>query len=1681
MAHIHYKFSSKLSYDTVVFDGPNISLTDLKKQIMGREKLRAGDCDLQIINAQTKEEFTEDGGHIPKGSSVIVRRIPIIGVKPSSNSKTNHKERDVQIPKAYGSHRAISESSSTRALSFFSKMQLANLAEADVSEEDKIRVMMNQSSCEMMKMNSKLGPALPENYACYRCGNGGHHIRNCPVSGDKNFEAPPRIKKSTGIPRSFMVEVNDPNIKGVMLTSCGRYAIPAIDAEAYAVGKKEKPPFIPQEQPKCEEKEEPIPDELLCLICHDLLTDAVVIPCCGNSYCDDCIRTALLESETHVCPTCGQSDVSPDTLIANKFLRQAVNNFKKERGCSKSQRTACVTSQSQNTTPRPSPVPTLTPSSIQNKIKKPLQSPCTEQESLVNKPKPEKSPPLSESPDGHPATPEPAPVENSSENTSPQPEQSLAVTSNNEELEKTRDDLEAITPSGLVSNKDSPEAPSQLIPQVKSVEETEQLQTIGVNQRQSSSDSTTRLSGSSTSRDSTCSTSTYLAGSLTESSSEQHRTSSSSSSYSSLQTTPPPLFPSPPFHTFVPTHQPLSSYLPGYPPTTPAWKLPIPPGAPLPSLCSSSSTSSIPVLIPKEWYKFQRKKKERSPHKRSFSHSVSKSSKSKSSRSYSGSSSRSGSRSRSRSRHRSPYASHRAFHSHSNPSRSFGYKRPRSPTPSSSSSPLSSSHSRSKSSSDRTQKNRHHSKKLASSSQGSKRRGERSSREARKSSGPKGLNDASGLELERQCYLQWKKEYQEWYDKFFSNYISQFHQLPFPPPPPPPPLYSQDSSYLKQEGDVVRKNDGSPTSEDSNYSRSPLSNSSNDSHSPLCHPSSDSCSSPKANDDHSSPSHSSNDRPPTPSEVQVQSKDNIKEGTKKNSSLPDSLTKSSEEVNWQETTTDDNPQKKKVGYCRPLKHEPKKKKPEKSPSTDSSGSINILRQDKRRCNTEPNSCKDGSPVQHKGTASDSLKSVQLLKPNQPPDKEKKEKAKMETNLETQQGTRKDNGSNSCQNRERKRKTKSGTDSNRLDTEEHQHPEGSKTSDSKSERDKKRKKHEERHNKQGDLPSKTKSSECLKPKVAEEPKSFESESLKPSDRQAQSTEKKKESEASPLAKKDIWEGGIKVISHKKISININLDGKKKDEKTEHNSSSLGICTELSGVTKEEVMKENTKTEVNEKKESSPGLKSQEKLLSHLQEIRESRNKATTSSVDKEDVSMKISRQEEKTGELKKREEEEDLDLWHCALEGVEDMEEKTGKEEEADRKKDGCREHKIALTRVEKGSSGRGNRLEAQKEDNAVKLSSQRSKTINLYRQTDTSKHSSRSTEGIQETTGGEKLLEDKSNDRPKVMQNQPMQVPHSKWEKHEKDVTKTEVKAPLPQPLETRTNTESVEDNEQKSLRSTERGRDRNRVTAGGRDQEKGRNSALAGSYSSVAPSCGSERERDKERTRENERRRESDRSKQGVKGEERRRDWAAAVSKRNVSSSSNFSHLSVSKDTEQRDLPRESELSSSCYSRKSARSTYMPDQNVAKRHRDASLDFNSKNKDHFYDYSYHHQAADYSYKDRPPGTQHSPPAYSHCRDRGTHSFEPPAGSQRGFTDWELMQNKSRNESRVQKAERPGREKKTVGDGNRERQTPELVGDGGGWSQREEKAQRLEERRRSSSSSGSSIRSSASRRSSRDE
>ncbi|XP_055932173.1 E3 ubiquitin-protein ligase RBBP6-like isoform X2 [Argiope bruennichi] len=312
---VHYKFKSNLDHDTVTFDGLNISVADLKKSIMQQKKIgKSSDFDLQITNAQTKEVYDNDDMLVPKNTSVIVARVPVQG-----GTKKSWDKPDLPLP---------IDDDDMGHIRYDRIAKNADLVNANTSEEDKVKAMITQSSQEYdpskyVKSRSMTGP-LPPSYTCFRCGKQGHWIKNCPTNN-------PDVKRSTGIPRSFMVPVDGPEHKGALLTSSGDYAVPLIDHQAYKEVKKEKPPFVPQDEPIAEPEAE-VPEELLCMVCKDLLQDAVLIPCCGNSFCDECVRQVLLESENHECPVCHEVNVSPNTLIPNRFLRTAVLNYKNETG-----------------------------------------------------------------------------------------------------------------------------------------------------------------------------------------------------------------------------------------------------------------------------------------------------------------------------------------------------------------------------------------------------------------------------------------------------------------------------------------------------------------------------------------------------------------------------------------------------------------------------------------------------------------------------------------------------------------------------------------------------------------------------------------------------------------------------------------------------------------------------------------------------------------------------------------------------------------------------------------------------------------------------------------------------------------------------------------------------------------------------------------------------------------------------------------------------------------------------------------------------------------------------------------------------------------------------------------------------------------------------------------------------
>uniref|UniRef100_UPI0037E7DCA2 E3 ubiquitin-protein ligase RBBP6 n=1 Tax=Semicossyphus pulcher TaxID=241346 RepID=UPI0037E7DCA2 len=1559
MTHVHYKFSSKLSYDTVVFDGPNVTLKDLKRQIMDREKLRTGFCDLQITNAQTKEEYKEDEGQIPKGSSVIVRRIPIVGVKSSSSKIRNIERSDVQqLHHGNRSDRAMDDRSSSRDFLFFSKM--ANLAEADVSEEDKIKVMMNQSAYDSMNYNTKFGAVLPANYTCYRCGNTGHHIRNCPNSRDKNAEAPVRIKKSTGIPRSFMVEVDDPSIKGAMLTNCGRFAIPAIDAQAYAIGKKEKPAFAPQQQPEAEEEEDPAPDELLCLICRDLLSDAVVIPCCGNSYCDDCIRTALLDSEEHVCPTCSQSDVSPDTLIANKFLRQAVNTFNKERGHPKSLSKGCDATQSHNPTPTPSPAPTPPPAPTQIQPQKPQQTTTSQQDPLLHS-EPADTPPSSQESETLPTLSGPASAP-STPSRSLQTEQSHLETTEEPE-EKTPDDSVAASPTGLVSHTAPP-----LV-----------NYTTEVNEQQSSS--------------------ACPMGGWTESTPQQLPPSSSSSSY---PTVPPPLFPSPLFQTFLATQPPPSLFPPGYPPATPIWALPTLTGAPIPPLCPSiASSSSIPALMPNDWYMYHRKRKERSPHRgstyrrssksksshsypssRSRSRSRSKgtlrsphkgssyrlsscASKSKSSHSHPGSSSRSRSRSRSRSKGRSR---HPHSHSHSSQAYSYGYKRLHSPTTSSSSSPRVGHQSRLKSPSDH-RKSSHHRKKSATSSSSSRRGGERSNREEGGSAGSSAshlcADQMSSLELDRQRYFQWKREYKDWCEKYLNSYLGHFHQLPppllNPPPCPFPQEGSRNHSHDRNQGRRSALMDG----------RSPPSQSSSDSSSLSSQSSSDSSSTPSSNAS-SSPSHLSNDSRSPPSQTSsggrsTHSEDGAQQRrAEKYSVQPVTRKGGSEEVEQQERSKDDKQLiVKNLENLSTLKTEKKHLEKHEQRRGEAADSLHDCK------SKESHIAAPNATIEEEAADAEALASVeQHMKQEKCLDKEYERKSREKRNMEGEKSSRRDKYLDSGRNVERRHKEKSSRRTGSVDTDRYRNTGRSKASDSRSEESRKRKAEDAERR-----PDEAQSSKYLQTNITVDPETFKNESLDPFERKKQKPEKKHERKTWPT-KKDIWEEGIKVKPQKKISINIKLDGKQREEQTERQDASF---TGHSNVDTEQCDEGEEETEVGDDKESSreQGGVFEDKIKAEG-EARQMWERATFRDEKGEKKSV---RGEKEDKEFKA------FELLQFAFKGEE--EESENQRVDDDRMEAG--EEGEYLPK-EEPMEGVKRRMRTE-EDDAGRSKSQRSRNESSHDRPNTAvDDGSGSYEDCQQrkavVTTLEEHADETSADRGEELVL--IQVPRSKWEKEE-----LEEEEPQPSPCvsvtaEATTIRETEGEKEQKRYRSVEKERDRAVERGRGRDREKNRG---------AAPSSGRDSgctDRDRVRGMERERQTETKRSREGDKGRDRERERG----QRNLPASSHSQSYMTSHDTGRRERQGSSKSSSRNLETRVSES---PDQNAHKTERSTLAGTKFKGKDRPC-YNQNHQDLSRSAR------KHFSSSLSNIRERD--HFDSPRASS---PVRELTQSRRRNERKFEK------------------------------------------------------------------
>ncbi|KAG8880933.1 hypothetical protein FRB97_000326 [Tulasnella sp. 331] len=150
--------------------------------------------------------------------------------------------------------------------------------------------------------------------------------RDCPTNDDREFDNRPRVKRTTGIPRSFLkavdISAEGTPAKGVMVTPEGGFVVAEPDSAAWE-RQRAKPKGLTEAEVKDRPPREPA---LACSICSKVLKDAVKTPCCQTSYCEECIHTHLLDG-TFECPGCKARIPSLDKLKIDSEMRARVREY----------------------------------------------------------------------------------------------------------------------------------------------------------------------------------------------------------------------------------------------------------------------------------------------------------------------------------------------------------------------------------------------------------------------------------------------------------------------------------------------------------------------------------------------------------------------------------------------------------------------------------------------------------------------------------------------------------------------------------------------------------------------------------------------------------------------------------------------------------------------------------------------------------------------------------------------------------------------------------------------------------------------------------------------------------------------------------------------------------------------------------------------------------------------------------------------------------------------------------------------------------------------------------------------------------------------------------------------------------------------------------------------------------
>ncbi|RYO97963.1 hypothetical protein DL764_007224 [Monosporascus ibericus] len=355
---VYFKFKSQKEPSRVEFDGTGISVFELKRDIIIKSGLGDGtDFDLAIYSEDNTEEYDDDTTIIPRSTTVIARRLP--ASKPGAGRAARYVSGKMPASAKNSSRRENTAKAVKPATTGLTQMSAA------LTEEERMMAMFQAQSDQwnaqqeemshqaaVYKPGAKKPANVPDHeppvgYVCYRCGQKGHWIQVCPTNDNPEFDNRPRVKRTTGIPRSFLKTVDKSALQqsgvdgedvkppaGIMVNADGDFVIAEPDKASWEQFQaKTKSSAATQKVAAAEDKE--LEEKgLMCSVDKRMFIEPMKTPCCEKTYCNECITNSLIESD-FVCPGCGTEGVLIDDLKPDEETSTKIQDYLKDKEVAK--------------------------------------------------------------------------------------------------------------------------------------------------------------------------------------------------------------------------------------------------------------------------------------------------------------------------------------------------------------------------------------------------------------------------------------------------------------------------------------------------------------------------------------------------------------------------------------------------------------------------------------------------------------------------------------------------------------------------------------------------------------------------------------------------------------------------------------------------------------------------------------------------------------------------------------------------------------------------------------------------------------------------------------------------------------------------------------------------------------------------------------------------------------------------------------------------------------------------------------------------------------------------------------------------------------------------------------------------------------------------------------------------